>query len=514
MEDPEKILMDLNVFEKNPVSPIPQSLEDYLDHISKTGNTVFPWPKIKPLFKIKLETTISEFNETLPCEPGVTKMPNVESFKYTEMKERMMEQLESYSGVPFTVQRLCELLTQPSRHYKRVDKFMRGLEKVMLVVTTIEPGTGANSSSPTNPATSSTTQQAERNGGTAPTSPLLPASLGQLSPVLNGGVHDALPSEGSSCSSCPGSSRLEHSPSKRMRLDSEEEETSPSKPLQPVSPGSSGSVDTSGGEGEAAMEIDAECTSSQARPNTHQQAEDVADAVDDSLDKPVDSGDVSTSVMCGDSSGVDVGVTNESEMESAEAGISDSSDVVNVSSNEDREGEAVIEDGCSSSEDTASNSDVKDEIEVNPSSEAEVTEQCEAESSAGPVEGAVTVTDVEDRVSDQVDSSDAAESSTAVVENNEGADSSDAAALPNTATVPVAAALEPLDEILPAEAESLENMEVTEQPSSCAKDSNTEAVSSSGTDSQESEPVESSPTISSAATVPDQSDDLASSTPE
>ena len=28
------------------------------------------------------------------------------------------------------MQRLCELLTQPKRHYKRVDKFMRGLEKV------------------------------------------------------------------------------------------------------------------------------------------------------------------------------------------------------------------------------------------------------------------------------------------------------------------------------------------------------------------------------------------------
>ena len=31
---------------------------------------------------------------------------------------------------PFLSQRLCELLTQPKRHYKRVDKFMRGLEKV------------------------------------------------------------------------------------------------------------------------------------------------------------------------------------------------------------------------------------------------------------------------------------------------------------------------------------------------------------------------------------------------
>jgi hypothetical protein len=48
-------------------------------------------------------------------------------------------QLDSYTGIPFTMQRLCELITEPRRHYKRIDKFMRGLEKIMLVVTTIEP---------------------------------------------------------------------------------------------------------------------------------------------------------------------------------------------------------------------------------------------------------------------------------------------------------------------------------------------------------------------------------------
>merc|ERR1719431_133394 len=89
--------------------------------------------------KMKLETTITEFHESLPEEQGIPRMPNVDVFKYSEMKERIFEQLESYSGVPFTVQRLCELLTQPKKHYKRVDKFMRGLEKVMLVVSTIDP---------------------------------------------------------------------------------------------------------------------------------------------------------------------------------------------------------------------------------------------------------------------------------------------------------------------------------------------------------------------------------------
>jgi hypothetical protein len=31
-------------------------------------------------------------------------MPNVDTFKFTEMKQRIFEQLDSYSGIPFTIQ--------------------------------------------------------------------------------------------------------------------------------------------------------------------------------------------------------------------------------------------------------------------------------------------------------------------------------------------------------------------------------------------------------------------------
>merc|ERR1719288_675932 len=91
--------------------------------------------------RAKLESIIADFNLAMP-EDQIPKMPNVDSFKFSEMKQRIFEQLDSYSGIPFTMQRLCELLTQPRRHYKRTDKFMRGLEKVMLVVSTVEPGPG------------------------------------------------------------------------------------------------------------------------------------------------------------------------------------------------------------------------------------------------------------------------------------------------------------------------------------------------------------------------------------
>jgi len=138
MENTENVLMELNGFEKAASQEIPKSLEDYLIHVAKSGNTIFPWNKVKPLIKSKLEIIIREFNESCP-EGNLPKMPNVDPFRFGEMKERIMEQLESYTGTPFTIQRLCELLIQPKRHYKRTDKFMRGLEKVMLVVSTVDP---------------------------------------------------------------------------------------------------------------------------------------------------------------------------------------------------------------------------------------------------------------------------------------------------------------------------------------------------------------------------------------
>ena len=139
MENPENVLMELAQLEKNPQTPsIPQPLDDYLAYVAKTGNALFAWSKVKPLFKRKLEIVIQEFHESSPTD-NIPAQPNVDVFQFDQMKERIFEQLDSYNGVPFTVQRLCEMIVQPKGHYKRTDKFMRGLEKVMLVVSTIDP---------------------------------------------------------------------------------------------------------------------------------------------------------------------------------------------------------------------------------------------------------------------------------------------------------------------------------------------------------------------------------------
>lgn len=56
------------------------------------------------------------------------------------MKKVLIERLDSFIAAPFTIQRISELLADPRKQYSRIDKFMRAVEKNILVVSTVTPG--------------------------------------------------------------------------------------------------------------------------------------------------------------------------------------------------------------------------------------------------------------------------------------------------------------------------------------------------------------------------------------
>ncbi|ODN00154.1 Serine/threonine-protein phosphatase 4 regulatory subunit 2 [Orchesella cincta] len=102
---------------------IPQTLDNYLQFVARSGNTVFPWPHVRSLFRTKMLNAIQQFQEpSCPTEGFV-----LERFDLFRL------------AAPFTVQRLTELILQPTRHYRKKEKFLRGLEKTVLVVSTVEP---------------------------------------------------------------------------------------------------------------------------------------------------------------------------------------------------------------------------------------------------------------------------------------------------------------------------------------------------------------------------------------
>ncbi|XP_014239017.1 serine/threonine-protein phosphatase 4 regulatory subunit 2 [Trichogramma pretiosum] len=139
MENPEEVLHALDEFQKVRPSEIPRELEDYLCWVARTGDPVYQWSLVKALFREKLVKVMSEFQENCPTL-DLAPCPNVEQFNYDIMKRTLIERLESFSNAPFTVQRICELLTTPRKEYNRIDKFMRAIEKNILVVSTREPG--------------------------------------------------------------------------------------------------------------------------------------------------------------------------------------------------------------------------------------------------------------------------------------------------------------------------------------------------------------------------------------
>lgn len=139
MENAEEILQSLEEFSKIKPKSIPRELEDYLLFVAKTGDPIYQWPVIKCLFREKLVSVITDFYEQCPSVE-IPPCPNVDVFNYDAMKNFILEKLDTFAAAPFTVQRICELLTTPRKEYNRIDKYMRALEKNILVVSTREPG--------------------------------------------------------------------------------------------------------------------------------------------------------------------------------------------------------------------------------------------------------------------------------------------------------------------------------------------------------------------------------------
>ncbi|XP_061403053.1 serine/threonine-protein phosphatase 4 regulatory subunit 2 [Musca vetustissima] len=140
MENAEEVMQILDRFTRLKQKEIPKELDEYLGYVAKTGDTVFKWTSLKYLFREKLLNVIKNFHDSTPRIDEIPQYPNVDPFNYESMKSSLLERLERFNAAPFTIQRLCELLIDPRKQYSRIDKYMRALEKNILVVSTVEPG--------------------------------------------------------------------------------------------------------------------------------------------------------------------------------------------------------------------------------------------------------------------------------------------------------------------------------------------------------------------------------------
>ncbi|XP_029911646.1 serine/threonine-protein phosphatase 4 regulatory subunit 2-A-like isoform X2 [Myripristis murdjan] len=97
----------------------------------------------------KMESVMDDFHASSPEQRGPHN-PNVEYVPFEEMKKRILKIVDGYNGIPFTIQRLCELLTDPRRNYTGTDKFLRGVEKNVMVVSCVYPTSEKNGATSVN----------------------------------------------------------------------------------------------------------------------------------------------------------------------------------------------------------------------------------------------------------------------------------------------------------------------------------------------------------------------------
>ncbi|KAF1769991.1 hypothetical protein GCK72_001808 [Caenorhabditis remanei] len=147
-----------------------EDVEQYFRASAQWGVPAIAWNIVRPAFLWKLEFCITEFmnvekkkkeaaaekaasqanNEVEKAvEPPVKEKMSILGHKINLIKttpvvfnteesmEFVLDKAKSFDGFPFTWQRLCELLTEPMKHYNTIDKFLRAVDKVINVVTTI-----------------------------------------------------------------------------------------------------------------------------------------------------------------------------------------------------------------------------------------------------------------------------------------------------------------------------------------------------------------------------------------
>ncbi|CAH2312895.1 serine threonine- phosphatase 4 regulatory subunit 2 [Pelobates cultripes] len=147
--DADRLQEALKEFEKRGKKEASSELDQFLCHVAKTGETIVQWPLFKEYFMFKLEKVMDDFRSSAPEQRGPPN-PNVEYIPFDEMKDRILKIVTGFNGTPFTIQRLCELVTDPRRNYTGTDKFLRGVEKNVMVVSCVYPTSEKNNSTSLN----------------------------------------------------------------------------------------------------------------------------------------------------------------------------------------------------------------------------------------------------------------------------------------------------------------------------------------------------------------------------
>ena len=109
------------------IPSLPSELADIVTQISKFAKVLFPWRYLYTIIIVKLREVLNTFDQ-VPVEKyeeETTLMENIDNLFSQRWKK----------APPFTIQRVCDLLSEPKKYYKAKLKFLRAIDKVLTVVS-------------------------------------------------------------------------------------------------------------------------------------------------------------------------------------------------------------------------------------------------------------------------------------------------------------------------------------------------------------------------------------------
>ncbi|GAA5986242.1 hypothetical protein JCM5350_007597 [Sporobolomyces pararoseus] len=104
------------------------AFDELLEQISSTNVVDADWPILRDMIKYKLAQAIDGFLALGPPYP----LSPEEAY---EIRTRAYETIDYFTGPPFTIQRLCELLLNPRSCYKSLSKYLRAINRVLSVTS-------------------------------------------------------------------------------------------------------------------------------------------------------------------------------------------------------------------------------------------------------------------------------------------------------------------------------------------------------------------------------------------
>uniref|UniRef100_A0A914MI52 Uncharacterized protein n=2 Tax=Meloidogyne TaxID=189290 RepID=A0A914MI52_MELIC len=114
-------------------------IDEFFELIANTGRPHLPWELIQKAFIWKLQAVMDGMHiiEAGQQKDDHKKEELINDKEIGDLKHFIMGKAKEFDGTPFTIQRLCELLIEPNKHYNRTGVFLRALEKNINVMTTI-----------------------------------------------------------------------------------------------------------------------------------------------------------------------------------------------------------------------------------------------------------------------------------------------------------------------------------------------------------------------------------------